>query len=147
VITTPVPSWCSSAACSRRRRREHVRGVVRPRRTGRPGDGRHHRAARSARLMLLQHLPDGRIIGDTQLMAALTGRPPATVRVHCPRHELGYDVRECEAILHEADDPVLLTARQAEQYLAIPAGTVRAWACRGALRSRDHNPAGRPLYD
>ena len=83
--------------------------------------------------MLLQHLPDGRTIGDTQLMAALTGRPPAAVRVHCPRGEHGYDVRECEAILREADDPVVLTARQAEQYLAIPAGTVRAWACRGML--------------
>lgn len=97
--------------------------------------------------MILQHLPDGRMIGDTQLMAALTARPPATVRRHCPRSEHGYDVRACEAILHEADDPVLLTARQAEQYLAIPAGTVRSWACRGDLRSYDHTAAGRPMYD
>lgn len=97
--------------------------------------------------MFLQHLPDGRTIGDTQLMSALTGRSPATVRRHCPRYANGYDVRQCEAILREADDPVLLTARQAEQYLAIPAGTVRAWACRGKLRPLDHTPAGRPRYD
>src|SRR5690606_569608 len=97
--------------------------------------------------VLRPHRHDDRTIGEPMLMPALTGRSPATVRRHCPRHANGYDVRQCEAILREADDPVLLTARQAEQYLAIPAGTVRAWACRGKLRPLDHTPAGRPRYD
>lgn len=41
---------------------------------------------------------------------------------------------------------VLLTASQAEQYLRIPAGTVRSWASRGVLRDLDCDPAGRPRY-
>lgn len=97
--------------------------------------------------MNLQYLPDGRMIGDTQLMAALTARPPATVRRHCTRDEHGYDVRACEAVLREADDPVTVTAADAERYLGIPAVTVRTWAHRGQLHPLDRDGDGRPLYD
>jgi hypothetical protein len=95
----------------------------------------------------LEHLPDGRSVGDTSVLVALTARPAATIRRHCPRDEHGYDVAECEQLLTAAPDPILLTARQAEQYLGIPSGTVYAWASRRRLRSLDHTPDGRPLYD
>lgn len=41
---------------------------------------------------------------------------------------------------------VLLTARHAQQYLGIPAGTVYSWASRGALRPLDRDEHGRPRY-
>lgn len=41
---------------------------------------------------------------------------------------------------------VLLTARQAQQYLGIPAGTVYSWASRGGLRALDRDSLGRPRY-
>lgn len=97
--------------------------------------------------MRLQHLPNGRTVGDTQLLAALSGRSVAAVRRHCTRGEHGYDVEKCLTTLAGAHDPVVLTARQAERYLAIPAGTVRAWAHRGKLRPLDYTPTGYPLYD
>jgi hypothetical protein len=97
--------------------------------------------------LILQHLPDGRSVGDTHALAALTARPAAAVRRHCPRDEAGYDVQTCTALLDGEPDPVLVTARQAQQYLGIPSGTVYSWASRGALRSLDHTPDGRPLYD
>jgi hypothetical protein len=95
----------------------------------------------------IDHQPGGVTIADTQVIAALFARPAAAVRRHCPRHALGYDVATCEAILAEAPDLILVTARQAQQYLAIAAGTVRSWACRGAIRSYDHTAEGWPLYD
>lgn len=99
--------------------------------------------------MKIDHSPDGRAIADTMALAALFARPPAAVRRYCRREEEGYDVVLCESILAVIpDDPILMTARQAEQYLGIPAGTVRAWACRRAIRSLDHTPDGlRPMYD
>lgn len=98
--------------------------------------------------MKLQHLPDGRSIGDTQVLVALTARPAATIRRHCPRGEHGYDVETSTSVLADADDPIVMTARQAEQYLGIPSGTVYSWASRGGLRALDHTPDGlRPLYD
>lgn len=97
--------------------------------------------------MNLTHLPDGRSVGDTHVLVALTARPPAAVRRHCPRTEAGYDVQVCTEVLAAQPDPILLTARQAEQYLGIPSGTVYSWASRGLLRSLDHTPDGRPLYD
>jgi hypothetical protein len=95
----------------------------------------------------LLHLPDGRSVGDTNVMVALTARPAATIRRHCRREPDGYDVASCTDVLAAVPDPILLTSRQAEQYLGIPAGTVRSWACRALLRSLDHTPDGRPLYD
>lgn len=41
---------------------------------------------------------------------------------------------------------VLLTARQAQQYLGIPAGTVYSWASRGELRALDRDSHARPRY-
>jgi hypothetical protein len=95
----------------------------------------------------LTHLPGGRSVADTAVMVALTTRSAAAVRKHCERGELGYDVQACEQALSGADDPVLLTARQAQQYLGIPSGTVYSWASRGGVRSLDHDQMGRPLYD
>lgn len=97
--------------------------------------------------MKLQHLPDGRSVGDTDVMVALTTRSAAAVRRHCPRSADGYDIHACTEALSGAADPVLLTARQAQQYLGIPSGTVYSWASRSLLRSLDHDPLGRPLYD
>jgi hypothetical protein len=96
----------------------------------------------------LTHLPDGRSIGDTQVLVALTARPAAAVRRHCHRDEHGYDIDTATAVLAEVPDPILLTARQAEQYLGIPSGTVYSWAGRRQLFSLDHTDDGRqPLYD
>jgi hypothetical protein len=95
----------------------------------------------------LTHLPDGRSIGDTQVLVALTARPAATVRKHCQREQDGYDVQACTELLATAPDPLLLTARQAQQYLGIPSGTVYSWASRRQLHSLDHDRNGRPLYD
>lgn len=98
--------------------------------------------------MKIDHQPSGVAIADTQAIATLFARPAATVRRHVPRHSAGYVVAEAEQILAQADDLILMTAAQAQQYLNIPAGTVRAWACRGAIRSYDHTPDGlRPMYD
>jgi hypothetical protein len=94
----------------------------------------------------LLHL-DGRSIGDTQVLVALTARPAAAVRRHCPRDEHGYDIDASTAVLADVPDPILLTARQAEQYLGIPSGTVYSWAGRQQVRSLDHTDDGRPLYD
>lgn len=41
---------------------------------------------------------------------------------------------------------VALTAAQAQQYLGIPAGTVRSWRSRGELRPFDRDRLGRPRY-
>jgi hypothetical protein len=95
----------------------------------------------------LEHLPDGRSIGDTNVLVALTARPAAAVRRHCRRSDDGYDIDTATAVLAEVPDPILLTARQAEQYLGIPSGTVYSWAGRRQVRSLDHDDAGRPLYD
>lgn len=98
--------------------------------------------------MKIDHQPGGRSLADTAALVVLLARPAAAIRKHCPRDEAGYDIALCEQILAGEDDPILMTARQAEQYLGIPAGTVRAWACRGQLRSYDHTPDGlRPMYD
>lgn len=97
--------------------------------------------------MNLTHLPDGRSVADTAVLVALTARPPAAIRRHCQRGEHGYDVQACTEQLADVGDPITLTARQAEQYLGIPSGTVYSWHSRRALRSLDHTPDGRPLYD
>lgn len=86
-------------------------------------------------------------IADTSAIAALFARPAATVRRHCRRHAAGYDVKACGHELADAPDLILISAADAERYLSIPAGTVRAWACRLAIRSYDHTAEGRPLYD
>jgi hypothetical protein len=95
----------------------------------------------------IDHQPDGRTIADTMAIAALLARPAAAVRRHCRRHAAGYDVADCEHVLADAPDPILISAVDAQRYLNIPAGTVRAWACRVAIRSYDHTAEGRPLYD
>ncbi len=97
--------------------------------------------------MKLTHLPSGRSVADTAVLVALTTRPAAAIRRHCERGEHGYDVQACEQALSGADDPVLVTARQAQQYLGIPSNTVYSWAFRRQLRSLDHDQMGRPLYD
>ena len=97
--------------------------------------------------MKLQHLPDGRSVGDTAVLVALTARPPAAIRRHCARHADGYDVQVCTETLAGVPDPILLTARQAQEYRGIPSGTVYSWASRSLLRSLDHTTDGRPLYD
>ena len=96
----------------------------------------------------VQHLPDGRSIADTAALAALTGRSPWAVRTLCERGDNGYDVDDCTERL-EANPGVgrLLTAAQAQQYLGVPAGTVRYWASRGLLHCRGRNPRGIPLYE
>lgn len=86
-------------------------------------------------------------MADTMAIATLYARPAATVRRHCQRHAQGYDVKMCEHTLIDAPDLILITARDAQLYLHIPAGTVRAWACRGAIRSYEHTAQGRPMYD
>jgi hypothetical protein len=95
----------------------------------------------------LQHLPDGRSIGDTQVLVALTARPAGTIRRHCQRLDDGYDIQACTELLATAPDVLLLTARQAQQYLGIPSGTVYSWASRRRLHSLDYDGNGRPLYD
>jgi hypothetical protein len=95
----------------------------------------------------LTHLPDGRSIGDTAVMVALTARPAGTIRRHCHRLDDGYDIAACTETLATAPDPLLLTARQAQQYLGIPSGTVYSWASRRQLHSLAHDGNGRPLYD
>lgn len=97
--------------------------------------------------MKIDHQLDGTTIADTMAIAALFARPRATVRRYCRRHPGGYDVAVCEVVLNTAPDLILITARDAQRYLNIPAGTVRAWACRAAIRSYDHTAEGRPLYD
>lgn len=100
--------------------------------------------------MNLTHLPDGRSIGDTQVLVALTARPAGTIRKHCRREPGGYDIAACTELLATSPDPLLLTTRQAQEYLGIPAGTVRSWACRVAqtgLRALDYDRNGRALYD
>jgi hypothetical protein len=92
-------------------------------------------------------MPDGRSIGDTNVLVALTARPAATIRRHCEREPDGYDVARCTEVLADAVDPIVMTARQAEQYLGIPSGTVYSWAGRRQVRSLDHTAEGRPLYD
>lgn len=96
--------------------------------------------------MIIEHLPDGRTVGDTAALAAVTARPAATIRRHCTRTEHGYDVAACTAVLAERPDPVLLSAPDAHRYLGIPGGTVRSWASRGVLRALDRDGSGRPLY-
>ena len=96
--------------------------------------------------MIIEHAPDGRTIADTSAMAALTGRPHAAVRRHCPREQQGYDVARCETVLLAQPDPVVLTAAQAERYLGIRAGTIYSWVSRGQLAPLDRC-AGRPVYD
>lgn len=100
--------------------------------------------------MNLTHLPDGRSIGDTAVMVALTARPAGTIRRHCHRLDDGYDVQACTELLATTPDVLLFTTRQAQEYLGIPAGTVRSWACRVAqtgLRALDYDKNGRALYD
>ena len=98
--------------------------------------------------MKLLHLPDGRSIGDTNVLVALTARPAAAVRRHCHRLHDGYDIAACTETLDGAPDPILVSAPEAETWLKIPKGTVYSWAGRGRLRALDHSPDGRqPLYD
>lgn len=96
--------------------------------------------------MIIDHLPDGRTLADTQALVALTGRPVAAIRRHCPREQLGYDVERCETALLAQPDPIVLTAREAARYMGIPAGTVRSWASRGQLAPLDERD-GWPAYD
>lgn len=97
--------------------------------------------------MRINHLY-GRSVADTAAMVALTRRTPWAVRTLCERDPEGYDVKKCTATL--ADNPHhgrLLTAADAQKYLGIPAGTVRAWASAGRLDKVDRDPRGYPLYD
>ena len=89
--------------------------------------------------MILRDLPDGRTVGDTAGMAALTGRHPATVRVlgRGLRGADGYDADVMTVVLAGKPDPVLLTAQEAERYLGIPAGTIYVWVHRGRLAAVD----------
>lgn len=96
--------------------------------------------------MIVDHLPDGRTIADTQALVALTGRPVHAIRRHCPREDRGYDVARCETALLAQPDPIVLTAAQAQIYLGIPAGTIYSWVSRGQLAPLDRR-AGRPVYD
>lgn len=96
--------------------------------------------------MIVDHLPDGRTIADTAAMAALTGRPVHAIRRHCPREPRGYDVARCETALLAQPDPIVLTARDAEQYMGIKAGTIYSWVSRGQLAPLDRRD-GRPVYD
>jgi len=96
--------------------------------------------------MIVDHLPDGRTIADTAAMAALTGRPVHAIRRHCPREPRGYDVARCETALIAQPDPIVLTARDAEQYMGIKAGTIYSWVSRGQLAPLDRRD-GRPVYD
>jgi hypothetical protein len=89
----------------------------------------------------------GRSVADTDAMAAVTGRTAWAIRAHCTRQPAGYDVDDCAATLAAIPDPILLTAAQAQQYLGIPAGTVRSWASRDHLQSHDRDQHGHPLYD
>jgi hypothetical protein len=96
--------------------------------------------------VIVEHLPDGRTIADTSAMAALTGRPVHAIRRHCPREPRGYDADHCLTVLLAQPDPVVLTAAQADRYLAIPAGTIYSWVSRGQLAPLDR-VGGRPVYD
>jgi hypothetical protein len=96
--------------------------------------------------VIVDHLPDGRTIADTQALVALTGRPVHAIRRHCPREDRGYDVARCETALLAQPDPIVLTARDAERYMGIPGGTVRSWASRGLLRPLGERD-GWPAYD
>jgi len=96
--------------------------------------------------VIVDHLPDGRTIADTAAMAALTGRPVHAIRRHCPREPRGYDVARCETALLAQPDPIVLTARDAEQYMGIPTGTIYSWVSRGQLAPLDRRD-GRPVYD
>ena len=42
---------------------------------------------------------------------------------------------------------VLLSAAEAQRYLGLPAGTVRSWVSRGALRPLACDDYGRPRYE
>lgn len=96
--------------------------------------------------MRIDHL-FGRSVADTDAMAALTKRPPAAVRILCLREDQGYDVDTCTLRLEQhPQDPVLLTAAQAQQLLGIPAGTVRQWASNQRIRAHSRNTRGHPLY-
>jgi hypothetical protein len=95
---------------------------------------------------LAQH--GARTLADTQAISALFGRPAAAVRSYCTRTREGYDVHQAELALDGKPDPITMTAREAEQYLGIPRGTVRSWASRRLIRSKDHTPdRGLPKYD
>jgi hypothetical protein len=96
--------------------------------------------------VIVDHLPDGRTIADTQALVALTGRPVHAIRRHCPREDRGYDVARCETALLAQPDPIVLTAHEAARYMGIPGGTVRSWASRGLLRPLGERD-GWPAYD
>ena len=96
--------------------------------------------------MIIDHLPDGRTLADTQALVALTGRPVAAIRRHCPRTDRGYDVERCETALLAQPDPIVLTCTEAERYMGIPAGTIYSWVSRGQLAPLDRRD-GRPAYD
>lgn len=96
--------------------------------------------------MLIEHRGES-TIADTQGMAALTGRRPATIRTVCERGPDGYDHDVCEALLDGVrGEVVALTAADAERYLGIPAGTTYSRVHRGHLRPVDQDEAGRPMY-
>lgn len=96
--------------------------------------------------MIVEHAPDGRTIADTQALVALTGRPAHAIRRWCERGSRGYAVDQCETALLANPDPIVLTARDAEQYMGIKAGTIYSWVSRGQLAPLDRRD-GRPVYD
>lgn len=89
---------------------------------------------------MIRHLDEHRSIADTDGMQMVTRRRPATIRLVCRdiRTEDGYDVDQAAALLAQHQgEVVLVTAAQAEQYLAIPANRIYQWVHRKLLKPTD----------
>ena len=87
-------------------------------------------------------------VRDTQQLAIITGRQPATIRTVCRhlRGPDGYDFAAAEEALRDAPDPILLTATDAERYLGIPANRIHQWKFVDLVKPVDRDGQGRPLY-
>lgn len=89
-------------------------------------------------------------VRDTQQLHAITGRHRATIRTLCAhlRGPDGYAYPDAVGVLDAQPhgEVVLVTAAQAEQYLGIPASTIRRWWLDGDLHHADLDERGTRRY-
>jgi excisionase family DNA binding protein len=82
----------------------------------------------------LEYRDDGILVGDTGILAAITGRKPSTIRFACERGPDGYDADECTDTLIRTPDPILLTSVEAKKYLGISPDRIYKWVERKKIR-------------
>ena len=96
--------------------------------------------------MRIQHRGD-LTIADTQGMAALTGRRPATIRTVCERGPDGYDHDACSTALDKVKGEVLaMTAPDIARNYGVPVNTIYSRLRRDEIKPIDHDDAGRAMY-